>query len=228
VAADSVSSSEKGKLLYQGPEHKFPIRVLALLIHILLFIIGILLNILIIVLIIALIVLIFSEGAGSFHFPTGGDFDWFRWFRFGYLPKRVRIYEKGITEPLGEIKGHLKPKAEGRFIPFKRILAYEYSTKQKRCEIIIRQKRSREKTMEKRVIYENKPRGVVKNIRKHLHRQGIEKLPADCPKCKKALKFGSHHCPRCKFDRFSVLSKPKRSTTKISFLDEVIGEYEVE
>ena len=215
MAADSVSSSEKGKLLYQSPENGGSFKLVALIFHIIIFTIGIILNILIIAVILAIVIAIafiaitlnFTGGGVElfeiFSPGGGGNRGSFSWFRFRYLHQRVRVYEKGITRPYPWIKALFDTESEGEFIPVTGIKAYEYSKKRNRCDIYLWRWSGNTGPETSREIYFDQREAVLSTIRKFLEDWGVREIQEYCPKCNKKCGFGSRTCIHCKFDRFS-------------------------
>lgn len=197
----------RGKLIYETPPDMHKYRIIAIIIHILALILGVIFSFLCCFLIIVLIIVIILLALNGIDAVQGLEL--VRLGEFGgpsekvkidYLHKRIRIYENGITYPVGEILSLYYPTKEGAFIPFTKVKGFEIRQKE-HCFIVYLEGKSSAflSTIPNIKLYD-KRKGVFESMASALKKGGVIEVTFTCPKCKKEIQF-TEKC-KCGYNRF--------------------------
>jgi hypothetical protein len=212
----AIRSIDKGMLLFETPPDDPLIRVGAVLLHILILLLLLLLNIIFFLFI--LLIILISVGAAFSGAAYAGSHDlvWVgdlkgpdKIMNFRYIHRRTRVYQNGITYPLGEIRSLLFPRMEGPFIPKDRIRAYECALEEHICIIYFKGKINLLTRHVPHVKVINNRVDVIHNIGLFLEELGIPIVHYSCPKCGSGVKL-RETCQECETNRFENLQVPIR------------------
>lgn len=204
----NITLADKGELLYETPPDSPLIKIGAILIHLIILTIFVFINIIFVLFILFIIVVGIAGAAGGGVATGSADLLWLgdlkrprKIMNLRYIHRRMRIYEHGITYPLGEIRSLLFPSKEGRFIPKEYLRGFECAVEEHICIIYFHGKLSLVSKEVPHVKIINNRVDAIHKLGFHLEQIGIPRIPYYCPKCGSGVKL-RETCVECKTSRF--------------------------
>jgi len=122
--------------------------------------------------------------------------------RYPIIHKKVKVYRNGITRPSPAFFSLFFPSREGKFIPFKKIRAFERSPLEHRYIFYLFTGGPK---IIANVQFTDPRNGVLKPLYQILTSNNIPEVDYSCPRCGKSEFYVSETCYKCGFNRFESI-----------------------